>query len=229
MHNDAMKIAPVRLVSLCLVAVLALAGCGGGDDDGGSTTKDDASSSGTSSTSTGDASSEPEDDGFTDPGSTLELGETARFEWKPTAKVTGEAEVTVTRIDRATVKAFSGFKLTDEMKKSTPYYVHLTVKNTGNKNLANFEPPVFLDNGSSILYPAAHINGFAPCQPRVLPKPFKSGKKTKLCLVFLAPAKSELRTVALRPDESLEQIDWSGKVTKPGAKQGKKGKKSKQG
>lgn len=212
------------LASLVLVTALALVGCGG--DDGGDK-KDDASQS-----PSGSASSSEADDGLTEPGSSLELGEPATFLWQPTKRIEGEAEVAVTRIDKASLKAFSGFKLSDEMKKSTPYYVHLEVTNTGTAGLGGFEPPVFLDNGSSILYPAAHINGFAPCANRALPAKFKPGKKAELCMVFLAPAKTELQTVALRPDESLEQIDWSGDLTKPGEKVGQQGKgkkKSKKG
>ncbi|WP_156388700.1 MULTISPECIES: hypothetical protein [unclassified Nocardioides] len=216
-----MKSGVLRLAALSLVAVLALAGCGGGDDD-----KDNKDSKDDSSQSS-DGSSTPEDDGLTDPGSALELGEPATFKWQATAKVSGQAEVTVTRIDKAPIKAFSGFKLSDAMKKSTPYYVHLRVKNAGTSNLGGFEPPVFLDNGSSILYPAAHISGFAPCADRLLPKKFgPNAKPASLCMVFLAPAKTELRTVALRPDEAQEQIDWTGDVTAPGAK-AKKGAKKK--
>ncbi|KRF15461.1 hypothetical protein ASG90_12265 [Nocardioides sp. Soil797] len=204
------------LVALALASALALAGCGG--DDGG-----DKKDEGSQSTSGSSSTSEP-DDGLTEPGSSLELGEPATFLWQPTKKVEGEAEIAVTRIDKASLKAFSGFKLSDEMKKSTPYYVHLEVTNTGDVGLGGFEPPVFLDNGSSVLYPAAHISGFAPCADRALPAKFKPGKKAELCMVFLAPAKTELETVALRPDESLEQIDWSGDFTKPGEKVGKKSK-----
>ncbi len=104
--------------------------------------------------------------------------------------------------------------------------MHLKVTNTGTTNLGGFEPPVFLDNGSSILYPAAHISGFAPCADRLLPKKFgPKAKPAALCMVFLAPAKTKLRTVALRPDESQEQIDWTGKLTKPGTAKKKPRKK----
>ena len=217
-----MKSGVLRLSSLSLVAVVALAGCSGGDN-GKTDAKKSASPQTSSSQSRMDesssgVSSEPVDP-LTEPGSSLELGESARFIWKATAKVTGEAEVSVTRIDKASVKAFSGFKLTDELKKSTPYFVHLKVKNAGKKNLGGFEPPIFLDNGSSILYPAAHINNFGPCAKRELPVKFQAGKSAKLCMVFLAPADTKLHTVALRPDESKEQIDWTGKITKPGAAQ----------
>ncbi|QIX27329.1 hypothetical protein ncot_12495 [Nocardioides sp. JQ2195] len=203
-----------RLASLALVAAVALAGCGG-DDEGD---KKDGSSANPSS------SSSAPDDGLTEPGSSLGLGEPATFLWQPNKKTDGEAEIAVTRIDKASVKAFSGFKLSDEMKKSTPYYVHLKVTNTGKPDLGGFEPPVFLDNGSSILYPAAHINGFAPCSNRTLPAKFRTGRSAQLCMVFLAPAKTELKTVALRPDEALEQIDWTGDLTRPGEKVGKKSK-----
>ena len=104
----------------------------------------------------------------------------------------------------------------------------MKVTNTGEANLGGFEPPVFLDNGSSILYPPAQINSFGPCAESELPRKFAAGKSAKLCMVFLAPVNTKLRTVALRPDEAQEQIDWTGKLTRPGTgKTAQKTQKSK--
>ena len=112
------------------------------------------------------------------------------------------------------------------MKKSTPYYVHVKVKNTGNTNLAGVELPIFLDNGSDVLFPSARItSSFKPCPTQALPKKFTEGKKAKLCLVFLAAAKTKLEAIAMRPTEQTEPITWTGKITTP-AKPKKDEKKS---
>jgi hypothetical protein len=228
-HNVRMN--PVsRLASLALVAALVLSGCGGDDSDGDGGPKSSADGSSSSSPSSpsssetgGDATGSPEDD-TPGPGDELALGESAPLTWQPKEKLTGEVEVSVDRLDRATIKDFAAFQLDRAMKRSTPYYVHISVKNTGTSNLAGVELPIFLDNGSDVLFPSARItSSFKPCPSQPLPRKFTEGKKTKLCLVFLAADKTKLEAIAMRPTEQTQPITWTGKVTRPG--DGKKARK----
>ena len=215
-HNDRMK--PVlRLVSLVLAAALVLSGCGGGDD--GKDAANDSSSDGGSSTTTDDESasdgSDPADD-VPGPGDELALGEVAPLSWQPKADLKGDVDVSVDRVDRTTMRAFAAFDLDRAKRRSTPYYVHVKVENTGTTNLAGVELPIFLDNGSDVLFPSARItSSFKPCPFEPLPKKFTEGKKAELCLVFLAPDKTKLEAVAMRPTEQTEPITWTGKITKP--------------
>ena len=222
-HNDRMK-PVVRLVSLVLAAALVLSGCGGGDD--GKASEDGSSSDGGTSTTTDDESasdtSDPGDD-VPGPGDELALGEVAPLSWQPKTDLKGDVDVSVDRLDRASIKDFAAFKLDKAMKASTPYYVHVKVKNTGSTNLAGVELPIFLDNGSDVLFPSARItSSFKPCPSQPLPKKFTEGKKTELCLVFLAAAKTKLEAIAMRPTEQTEPITWTGKITKPAKKSEKK-------
>jgi hypothetical protein len=221
-HNDRMK-SVSRLAPVALVAALVLSGCGGGD--GGDSAGDDPSSpSGTGSSSATDGGSESggggteNADATPQPGDELGLGETAPLRWDPKENLQGDVDVTVERIDKSTMKDFSAFDLKKEVKESTPYYVHVKVKNNAATNLSGVELPVYLDNGSDVLFPAALIkSSFKPCPNNTLPEKFTKGKKAELCLVFLAAKNTKLEAVAMRPTEQTEPITWTGKITKPAA------------
>ena len=215
-----------RLAPVALVAALVLSGCGGGDD--GDSAADNPTSEGSNSTTTdggSESGSEPEVT-TPQPGDELSLGESAPLTWDPKENLQGDVDVTVERIDRSTMKDFAAFQLDKVKKASTPYYVHVRVKNTGGTNLAGVELPIFLDNGSDVLFPSARItSSFKPCPSRPLPEKFTEGKKADLCLVYLAAPKTKLEAIAMRPTEQTEPITWTGKITKPGAakKSDKKG------
>lgn len=222
-HNVRMKSTLVRLASVALVGALTLSGCGGGD--GGDGDKEEQTTEGASS---GPTEVETEDDGTTAQGSELSLGETATMKWSPRANLTGTVDITVTKIIQAPIKDFSGFKLTKEMKKSTPYYVKAKVTNAGSSNLSGVELPLFLDNGSDVLFPSAQItSSFKPCPSKPLPKKFTNGKSTNLCLVYLAAQGTKMEFLALRPSEDFEPIVWEAEVTKPKPKKDKGKKKGK--
>lgn len=209
--------------ALALALSFSLAACGGGDKDETPKPKETGSQSGSpsaSATSTGDAS------GMTMWGAALGFGEPARFAWKPRRKIDGVAEVAVTGVRQVSMTEFSGFKLDDAMRKSTPYYVAVKVTNIGDSDLRGVELPLFLDNGSDVLHPPANITGkFKPCGNRVLPDEFQPNATTDLCLVFLAGEGTTLQGVALQTSDSPEPITWTGEVEKPA--KGKKGKGAK--
>jgi hypothetical protein len=204
---------PGRLLPLALVAALALSGCGGddgGDDGSGGSTRAGGDSTISTNGPDGDGSTGPQ------PGDELALGEAAPLAWQPKQGLDGQVEVSVDRMDQSTMKDFSAFKLDRAMKRSTPYYVHVSVENTGTANLSGVELPIFLDNGSDVLFPSARItSSFEPCPSRPLPKGFTEGKRAKLCLVFLAAEKTKLQAIAMRPTDDVEPVTWTGDVTRP--------------
>jgi hypothetical protein len=210
-----------RFAPLALVAALVLSGCGGGAD--GNSAADNPTSEGSSSSTT-DGGSESssggsESEGTTpQPGDELALGQSAPLRWAPKQDLEGDVDVTVERIDRSTMKDFAAFTLDKVKKASTPYYVHVKVKNTGDTNLAGVRLPIFLDNGSDVLFPSARImSSFKPCANQPLPEKFTQGKKANLCLVFLAAPKTRLEAIAMRPTEQTDPITWTGKITRPAA------------
>ncbi|WP_235739066.1 hypothetical protein [Nocardioides alcanivorans] len=216
---------PARLGAFLLASALVLSACGLGDD------KDDSKKEKTSESAAPTAEGTPAvgDNGFTTWGADLEFGETARVPWSPKQKLKGAVEITLKRVEQAPMKSFEGFKLTAEQKKGTAYYVRAKVENVGNADLSGFTLPVYLDDGSDVIYPPVNIpSSFKPCDNRELPKKFIPGKKAQVCMVFLSAPGTQMKAIALQPAEGIDQIEWTGAVSELGkAKQGKNKKKAK--
>lgn len=214
-HNVRMTSRRLRLAALPLALALALTGCGGGDDGEDEANGEETTSSSTASP-TDEESASPASDGMTEPGTELALKQPAKITWQPRAGLSGVATIAVHRLDQVAIKDFSAFQLTPEHRRSTPYYVTVTVRNDGNTDLANVMPPLYLDDGSDVLQPPVAITSlYKPCPSRGLPKPFTQGMSAKLCLVFLAPPKTKLESIVLRPSEAFEPISWTGAITRP--------------
>ncbi|WP_110205209.1 hypothetical protein [Nocardioides daejeonensis] len=217
---------PTRIGALVLASTLVLSACSLGSD------KDDKKKDKeTSGEPTAQGTPDVGDNGMTAWGADLEFGETARVPWAPKQKLKGAVEITVTRVEQVPMKAFEVFKLTDDQKKGSGYYVRATAVNVGNADLGGFALPLWLDDGSDVIYPPVNIpSAFKPCSDRVLPEKFAPGDKAKVCMVFLSGPGQQLRSIALQPAEGIDQIDWTGSLsqpTKPGAKKGKKQKAGK--
>jgi hypothetical protein len=212
-----MKSRCLRLAALPLVLALVVSACGSdGGDAEDAEADDDQTTSATASPSEEESEAEA---GMTDAGTELALGEPADVTWQAKEDLTGRARVVVSRLDQVSIKVFSGYQLDAAKRRSNPYYVQVTVRNTGNTDLSGELPPLYLDNGSDVLFPAAKIDNLhKPCPSTALPKGFTQGKTAKLCLVFLAPDRTTLRAMVLRPNEDFEPITWTGQITKPVAK-----------
>lgn len=228
MQNVRMTVRRLRLGSVLLAGVLLVSACGADPEvEGQGSPTPTGTGTATGSETPGESTS-GEDDGLTEPGTELQLGQPATFEWRPTQRLSGTLEVSVDRIEQTTMEQFSGFKLTRDLRRSTPYFVQVSARNVGEANLGGHDLPLFLDNGSDVLQPSAEVtSAFPPCPSRPLPKNFRQGKRTELCLVFLAPDGSELSSIVLRPTEEFLPITWTGEVTtaKDGKRKRGKGKK----
>jgi hypothetical protein len=194
------------MASVVLVSALALSGCGGDDKDKDKTDDDPTESPSASTT------------GPTDPGTELELGQTATFEWSPNQRLTSTTAVTVTRIDQGPKKDVQAIKVDPPLKDPKLYYVHVTVENKGLVNLGGVSAlslPLYVDDGSDILMPAADVRlAFSPCPLEKLPAAFGSGAKKNLCLVYVLK-RTELKNLSLRASDTAPAITWTGPITDP--------------
>jgi hypothetical protein len=222
--------------ALLVVAVLAFAGCGGGGSTsepamGGTDTSTPAQSPSGTKTTTGSAThSTPGPttgetkavDGvtLTPEGSRLKVGDTARVSWQPTQKKTGVIAVTVTGLLRMPISAFSAWRLNGEVRHSTPYFVHATVRNLGRSDLSHVAVPLYLlDHRQTLLQSSTFQARFTPCPSRPLPANFKRGHQTSVCLVYFAPHHGKLVAISFRPSEDFDAITWQGDVVNGGVRQ----------
>lgn len=213
---------------LGLALTSTLAACSGDDDEPGS----GESSAGAASPYL------PVPDGveLTPQGSELALGDraTVAYELNQVDQV-AVVDMTVTRIDKATFKLFEGWKLSDETKSTTPYFVHVDITNVGDTDLGRRPVSLYAVDGDNTLVEASTFQSvFKPCDGAVYPKKFGNGASTKACLVYLAPDHGEVTAASFRPTEAFNPIVWTGEITtaepttepskKPGKKdQGKQG------
>lgn len=208
------------------MVALLVAGCGGGSDssepaDSGSGTSSAATTATTATTTTtgpttSAGTAQPgtvEGVRLTPPGSRLKVGETAHLSWQPDQKTTGVVALTVTGLLKVPIRTFSAWRLDRRTKRSTPYFVQVSVRNLGHSDLSHVPVPLYvLDKRGTLLEASTFKAKFTPCPSRPLPAKFRQGDKADVCLVYFAPDHGELVAVAFRPSEDFSQILWEGRV-----------------
>ena len=219
------------LPALVAVAALALAGCGGGGSGtstpaAGGTGSASSPSAPSSSTEQGSSSTATVVDGvkLTAQGSQLKLGDTARVSWQPDQKTVGVIDLTVTKLQKVAINAFSAWRLDRATQRSTPYFVHARVRNLGRSDLSGKAVPLYLlDQRNTLLQASSFQAHYAPCPSRPLPAKFTRGKRVSVCLVYFAPDHGKLVAISFRPSESFQAITWKGPLA--GSKPAKHKKK----
>ncbi|HEX4470880.1 MAG TPA: hypothetical protein VH085_02850 [Nocardioides sp.] len=208
------------LAVLGAATMLVLAGCGGGSGSSTPTAGGSGSSPSSPTSSPGSSSSGPSGSPYpkavqgvslTAQGSKLGLGKTARVMWRPDQKTVGVAAISVTRLQRMPISTFSDWRLDAATRRSTPYFVHATVRNLGHSNLSGRPVPLYLlDQRNTLLQASSFQARFPACPSLTLPAKFTRGKKTSVCLVYFAPDHGKLVAMSFRPDQAFEAITWKG-------------------
>jgi hypothetical protein len=220
LHNGRVLTRLGTSLGAVLLAGGLLAGCsdGGSDDPGdGEAGSSNASDSAAASESAEPYLPVPEGVELSPQGSQFEVGDTATVAYEVKQGEVGVLDIKVTRLEKTSIKkSFEGWDLKPEQRKSNPYFVRATVTNRGETNLSGREVPLYIVDGENSLIEAnSFASSFRPCEPGTLPKKFKPGKKTKVCLVYLSPRKGELVAVSFRPTQEFDPITWTGALEKP--------------
>jgi len=213
---------------LLVASVGLLAGCSG--DDKEPSTGESSSPSGSESSTASESASPslpvPAGVELSPEGSQLEVGETATVAYELRQGVVGVLDIKVTRLEKTSFKkSFVGWDLDQGQKNSNPYFVRATLTNRGDTDLGGKRVPLYIVDGTNTLVEATTFaSAFPPCEPGSFPKTFKSGRKMKACLVFLAPKKGDLTAVSFRPTQDFDPITWTGELQKPKPPKPPKGK-----
>ncbi len=158
----------------------------------------------------------PETVALTMQGADLGLSDTATVAWEPRKQVVGALDITVRRLERARIDALSAFRLEPAQRTSSLFYVRGSVRNVGDTDLAGVGIPLYVVDGRDTLIEAQTIAAtFKPCPSMPLPKPFKTGRRTSFCLLYLVPEQGSLEKVSFRPTQEYDPITWNGKVDQP--------------
>jgi hypothetical protein len=196
---------------LALVLATALVGCSGdGSDSDGGSAKASASASATPYL--------PVPDGveLTPQGEQLAVGDPAVVAYEPRQDEVGVLDLTVTKLERTTVRrSLSAWQLSPAQKKSTPYFVHVDVKNVGESDLGGRRVPLYVVNEDNLLLESTPFaSSFTACPSTALPAKFGPGAAAQMCLVYLAPDAGTLEAVSFRPEETFDPILWTGEITR---------------
>lgn len=224
MHNDGVNRRTLAPAALLATATLALAGCSGGGSS--SSTTGAPGTGGTSKTGTatsgadgGSTSSTPavtvQGVALTAPGTKLVLGKPAKVSWHPDQKTTGVMKVSVTKLQKVPMSTFKDWRLGPATQRSTPFFVHASVRNLGKSALSGVPVPLYLlDGRNTLLQPSTFRAHFPACPSTPLPPKFTRGKKASVCLVYFAPDHGKLTAISFRPSQEFEAITWTGPLAK---------------
>jgi hypothetical protein len=204
-----------RLLGVCALAlavVATLSGCSGdgSDSDGGSAKATTASASATPYLPV------PAGVELTPQGEQLKVGDAAVVAYEPRQDEVGVLDLNVTKLERTTVRrSLSAWQLTPAQKKSTPYFVHVSVKNVGESDLGGRRVPLYVVNEHNVLLESTPFaSSFTACPSTALPPKFGPGATADMCLVYLAPDSGTLEAVSFRPEETFDPILWTGEITR---------------
>ena len=155
------------------------------------------------------------DDG-TEPGTELEFGDPATLVWQPTRDLAGEVELSVDEVAEQRRSVFDGWTRDGATAEARPYFVSVSVANTGESDLGGQDVPLYLRDTAGTLGAPWTLGGdFTACQSGPLPEPFEPGDEAEMCLVYLVPAGGRVRDLVFEPTEGYDPISWTGRVREP--------------
>jgi len=217
----------LRTPLLGLVLALSLGACSG---DGPAEPDASPSASSEESAETGDGTGEtggtggegetylevPDGVTLTEPGTALDLGDVATVAFPLRGDDVGVLDVRVDTVTEARPRDFRGWLSPQALDESRPYFVEVRLANTGDTDLGGHDVPLHLRDDNGTLGPPWAFDGtFRACRSGPLPARFAPGRRTRMCLVYLAPMRARIESMAFVPAVEAEPVTWTGKVRTP--------------
>jgi hypothetical protein len=147
---------------------------------------------------------------ITDGGAKRQLGKPATVVYQIEQRAASAVTITVTSVDHGDLAHdFRFFNLPDEVKSSTPLYVHVQVRNEGPSGLGGVALPFLLRTTKNRVFPPNDLVGeFRPCPNPALPPSFLAGSQANLCLVFLLPKGQQAQSVDIQTGKPRDAIHY---------------------
>lgn len=153
---------------------------------------------------------------LTKAGTELTFGASATVAYEPNAQRASVLQLTVTAAQQGSIADLSSYVLDDRTKASTPYYVHVAVKNVGDGDVGQTPIPLWaVDNTNTLIQASSFTNAFTTCPSTALPTTFAPNATLTACLVYLVPNHGTLTGLSFRPLQAFAPIVWKGTVTPP--------------
>lgn len=195
-HNQAViggMTSLVRALAISLIVLTAVSGCG--DDS-------------TPDADIPEGFDIPKGVTITPRGAEREVGESATVVYHVEQQAASAVTVRVTAIVLGSLHDFEFFNLPPSVQTSTPYYVHIKVRNRGPSGLGGVALPIFARTTKRLLPPNELVGNFRPCPAAALPESFLPGSTTRICLVFLIPEGENLQSIDLQTAAERDAIHF---------------------
>jgi hypothetical protein len=176
-----------------LAMALALAGCGAEDEP-----RSDVP----------DGFDVPRGVKITHGGAKRRVGQKATVVYHIEQRAASAVTVQVTQIVTGTLSDFEFFNLPESVRSSTPFYVHVTVRNEGPSGLGGVALPIFARTSKRVFPPNELVGKFPPCPNAALPATFLPDASTAICLVFLVPEGEKLKSIDLQTAAQSDAIHF---------------------
>lgn len=141
-------------------------------------------------------------------GAKRKVGDSATVVYHVEQRAASAVTVRVTRIVTGSLQDFEFFNLPESVRSSTPYYVHVKVRNRGPSGLGGVALPIFARTTKRVFPPNELVGNFRPCPTAALPASFLPGSATRICLVFLVPPGEQLKSVDLQTAAQSDAIHF---------------------
>lgn len=148
---------------------------------------------------------------ITDGGAKRPVGKPATVVYQIEQRAASAVTVTVTDVVVGDLAGdFRFFNLPEEVKSSTPLYVHVRVKNEGPSGMGGVALPILLRTTKDQVFPPNDLVGnFRPCPKSALPASFLPGASASICLVYLVPEGQEAKSVDVQTGEPRDAIRFA--------------------
>jgi hypothetical protein len=147
---------------------------------------------------------------ITNRGANRQIGRPATVVYQIEQRAASAMTITVSEVEKGDLaRDFQFFNLPEDVRSSTPLYVHLHVRNEGPSGMGGVALPVYLRTTSGSALPPNDVVGtFRPCPRAALPPSFLAGSKANLCLVFLVPKGATAKSVDVQTGKARDAIHF---------------------